>query len=369
MLTKLLQEKNQSHNNLNSFNAIGVMSGTSMDGLDIAACSFVYDTTWQYKINQAITIPYSMEWKNKLSEAFYLSENALQSLDIEYGNYIGTEVKKFIEQHQMIPDLIASHGHTIFHNPSQKITKQIGDGAAIKSRTNTKTINNFRLQDVLLGGQGAPLVPIGDELLFGDYDFVMNLGGFCNISYRENDVRKACDIGPCNILLNAICARIHLDYDDRGNLARQGKIIPEYFEKWNAIDYFKQQAPKSLGREWFIANYSEDINNDNYSIEDLLATASAHISDQILIFVQNIKATKYKLLCTGGGSYNDNIIKKISSLSPLGSIIAIPDRSLIDFKEAMVFAFLGVLKHCNQNNVLASVTGAIHDHSSGDVWV
>jgi anhydro-N-acetylmuramic acid kinase len=350
---------------------IGVMSGTSLDGLDIAACEFIFDSKWKFKIIHSETVEYTETWKNNLSSAFYLDSVSIKKLDIDFGLFISESVKKFIDKYHLHIDLISSHGHTVFHKPKEKISLQIGSGRIIAENLGIITINNFRQQDVLLGGQGAPLVPIGDQLLFSEYDLLLNLGGFANISWRDEEgIRKACDIGPCNILFNAICSRINLTMDAEGALAKEGKLIPELFEKWNQIDFFKLNHPKSLGRECFEENYSHDIKSDKYDPKDLLTTASAHVADQILIFISKIKGEKpFKLLCTGGGSYNTNLIKKINSLIPIDSELIIPTHKIINFKEALIFAFIGLLRFQGKVNVLASVTGASVDHSSGDIFI
>ncbi len=353
------------------YNVIGIMSGTSLDGLDIASCEFTFETDWKFKILYSETIEYSEIWKSKLSNAFFLDNTGIESLDNEYGAYIAEVVMKFIQKYNLQIDLISSHGHTIFHKPKEKISLQIGSGRIIAQKLGIITISNFRQQDVMLGGQGAPLVPIGDHLLFSEYDLLLNLGGFANISWRnEKGIREACDIGPCNILFNAICNKINLNMDADGALAKSGKLIPELYEKWNQLEFFKLNHPKSLGREWFEENYKQDINLEKYSANDLLATASTHIADQILIFISKIKVNKaFKLLCTGGGSYNTYLIKKINSLIPIESELIKPSNKIINFKEALIFAFIGLLRFQGKNNVLASVTGASKDHSSGEIFI
>lgn len=353
---------------MDKYLVLGLMSGTSLDGLDIAACEFTYDDKWHYKILHTTTIPYSPFWKNQLTTAYHTEPANISKIDEEFGIYLGTEAKKFIDQTSLNIELIASHGHTIYHKPNEGITKQIGSGKQIKNITGIQTISNFREQDILLGGQGAPLVPIGDELLFKEYDFVLNLGGFSNISWNKNGVRKACDLSPCNILFNTICSRINIEYDESGKLARQGILIPELYDRWNQFDFFKQSEPKSLGREWFEENYLQDIQSPKYKVNDLLATASAHIADQISIFIINKQSTAFRLLCTGGGSFNKNLIKKIRALAPLDSQLFLPEPSLIHHKEALIFGFLGLLRSLNKINILASVTGALKDHCSGDIY-
>lgn len=343
------------------FKAIGLMSGTSLDGLDICFAEFWKDNfDWKFKIIKAETIPYSKNLEDQLRNSILLSSQDLLALHSEYGFYLGKTTKDFIKRNNLTSiDLISSHGHTVFHQPKRKFTLQIGDGRAIKSETQTPVIYDFRSQDVLLGGNGAPLVPIGDELLFSEYDACLNLGGFSNISFKINNKRIAFDIAPVNIVLNKLAQNFNQNYDENGNLARQGNIDFKLLEQLNSLDFYTQSHPKSLGIEWCNDNIfplftdMEDLN--------LLATFTEHIAEQISK-VFNYNKLK-KVLCTGGGTYNQFLIEKIRCKTQ--SEIIIPEKELIDFKEALIFAFMGVLRWNNETNVLASATGSLHNHSSG----
>lgn len=350
------------------------MSGTSLDGLDIAYVTFHRNDKIQFEPHYFETILYSKEWKQKLANAFYSGDAELKKLDAEFGIWIGNSVLHFIKAHQITSDLIASHGHTIFHKPKEKYTLQIGSGKIINQITGIPIVNNFRVQDVALGGQGAPLVPIGDELLFAEYDFCLNLGGFSNVSWNEKGKRLACDIGVCNLLLNKICESITIDYDKDGKLAEEGKVIPELLNAWNDFEFYKLPAPKSLGREWFEANFLKYIPTPRYDINDLLATASEHIAFQIHQFLtrntDNLFANKssFRVLSTGGGAHNCYLVKKLQESGSEKIRYVIPEKNIVDFKEAIVFALLGYLRWHNEINVLASVTGAEKDHSSGEIF-
>ncbi|MGB4967957.1 MAG: anhydro-N-acetylmuramic acid kinase [Saprospiraceae bacterium] len=358
----------------NTFKVIGLMSGTSLDGLDMAYVSFSRNESIHFELLNAECIPYSKLWKDKLSNAFYLDESSLKELDTEYGNWLGNTVLNFIKTNNLEPDLIASHGHTIFHRPQNGYTLQIGAGKRIHEITQTTLINNFRVQDVELGGQGAPLVPMGDEILFSEYDFCLNLGGFSNISWKQNGIRYACDIGPCNILLNSICKRLQIEYDKDGFLAKKGKSIESLLEKWNQIAFYFLSPPKSLGREWFEQQFKDDIFNKEYIEIDLLATAIQHIAFQLNQFINscisqfNTRKLKYRVLITGGGANHLFLVQKLRELSNRNLQFEIPDASLVNFKEAIVFALLGYLRWQGENNVLSSVTGSIRDHCSGDIF-
>ncbi len=343
-----------------TFHAIGLMSGTSLDGLDICYASFSKNINWNFEILKAETISYDSNWKEKLKNSILLSSEDLLALNSEYGFYLAKHVQNFIEKHHIHNiDVIASHGHTIFHQPERKFTLQIGDGRAIKSLTKIPTVYDFRMQDVLFGGNGAPLVPIGDELLFHEYDACINLGGFSNISFKENQKRIGFDICPVNIILNHFAQQEGFNYDDKGNLAKQGKVNNELLAQLNSLDFYRQKHPKSLGFEWCEDQIFPLLKNKNPL--EVLATFTEHISEQISkIINQNLIK---KILFTGGGAYNNFLIDKIKY--KIQSQVIIPSKNNIEFKEALIFAFMGVLRVNNEINILSSVTGATKDHCSG----
>ena len=349
---------------MKDFKVIGLMSGSSLDGVDIAYVNFSHDNKrWFFQIVEAGNIPYTEEWKNKLSEAFNKSEAELKELDIEYGKFLGTVTKKFIKKYEFDPKLIASHGHTIFHAPEKSYTLQIGNGQEIANATGITTINDFRTEDVKKGGQGAPLVPIGDKYLFADFPICLNIGGIANVSYDIDGQRIAYDICMANQMLNYLASKLGYDYDNNGNFARQGIVNQELLNIFNDNAYYDKDAPKSLGREFFEKYQHEIIDNSDLPVKDLLATATEHIACQI------VKATdfleKSKMLITGGGAKNNFLIECIRKMSK--HEIVIPDTMIIDYKEALIFAFLGTLKLEGKINVLSSVTGASSDSSSGNI--
>ncbi|WP_292008517.1 anhydro-N-acetylmuramic acid kinase [Chryseobacterium sp.] len=343
------------------FHAIGLMSGTSLDGLDVCYAKFENtDKKWVFEIINAQTLPYPTEWENKLRNSIHLSSEDLLELNSEYGFYLGKATHEFISKHQLKDiDLIASHGHTVFHQPQKKFTLQIGDGRAIKAITTLPVIYDFRSQDVLMGGNGAPLVPIGDELLFSQYDACLNLGGFSNISLKKNNQRIAFDIAPVNIVLNKLAQKLNLSFDNNGELAKTGQIDQTLLSQLNLLSFYSEPHPKSLGVEW-CNQYIFPLLEDK-EISELLRTFTEHISFQISKVINENKV--HSVLCTGGGSYNSFLVKKIREKT--SAEIIIPDHEIIDYKEALIFAFMGVLKWNNQINVLASATGSSQDHSSG----
>ena len=349
---------------MKDFKVIGLMSGSSLDGVDIAYVNFSHDNKrWFFQIVEAGNIPYTEEWKNKLSEAFNKSEAELKELDIEYGKFLGTVTKKFIKKYEFDPKLIASHGHTIFHAPEKSYTLQIGNGQEIANATGITTINDFRTEDMKKGGQGAPLVPIGDKYLFADFPICLNIGGIANVSYDIDGQRIAYDICMANQMLNYLASKLGYDYDNNGNFARQGIVNQELLNIFNDNAYYDKDAPKSLGREFFEKYQHEIIDNSDLPVKDLLATATEHIACQIVKATDSLDTSK--MLITGGGAKNNFLIERIRKMSK--HEIVIPDTMIIDYKEALIFAFLGTLKLEGKINVLSSVTGASSDSSSGNI--
>lgn len=344
----------------NQYFSIGLMSGTSLDGLDICYAQFTFSGKWNFDILQAETISYSESWYHQLKNANQLSAEELLELDKEYGFFLGQKTKEFIEKYQLENiDLIASHGHTVFHQPQRKFTLQIGDGRAIKLLTNIDTYFDFRTQDVLMGGNGAPLVPIGDELLFQSYDACLNLGGFSNISFTQNEKRIAFDISPVNIVLNQLSQKLGKNYDNEGLIARSGLINKEILTQLNKIPFYQQEPPKSLGAEWVNQYILPLLKDDN--IENLIATFTEHVAEQIAKITKDYGINN--VLVTGGGVYNTFLIESIKNKTKTDFIL--PSKDIIEYKEALIFAFMGILKSRNEINVLSSATGSSKDHSAG----
>ncbi|NQV77934.1 MAG: anhydro-N-acetylmuramic acid kinase [Lutibacter sp.] len=344
---------------------IGVMSGTSLDGIDIAYVKINKTANYTFEILNATTIAYSKEWKSSLKEGFHLSGEELTKLDADYGIHLGSLILNFIGKNNITKlDFISSHGHTIFHNPEKKYTLQIGNGPYISSITGIKTICDFRAQDIALGGQGAPLVPIGDELLFSEYDYCLNLGGFSNISMNENNRRIAYDVCPVNIVMNYYVASLNMEYDDEGKLASEGTIENKLLKELNSLPFYNSENPKSLGYEFIVDTIFPIIDKYNLSIKDILRTFVEHIAIQIS---KKINSNSEKtILVTGGGTFNTFLIERLQSLTKTKLII--PNETIINYKEALVFALLGYIKDEGKNNCLKSITGASKDHSSGVVF-
>ncbi|MFK7050613.1 MULTISPECIES: anhydro-N-acetylmuramic acid kinase [Flavobacterium] len=349
------------------FNVIGVMSGTSLDGVDLAHIFFKEeDQTWKFEILEVETVPYDQEWVLRLKLAVNYNQQDLEKLNEDYTLYLSSIINKFINQYQLNNvDAICSHGHTILHQPEKGITLQIGNLPMIAHLVKQTVVCDFRVQDVNKGGQGAPLVPIGDHILFSDFDYCLNLGGFSNISFQLLDKRIAFDISPVNTVLNFFAEKTGNNFDDKGAMARSGSINHSLLMKLNQLAYYQLPFPKSLGIEYVKSQILPIIKQfEGLSIPDILCTFSEHIAVQI----KNVLLNKSgKMLVTGGGVYNDYLIERIRNNNPNIKVL-IPDQKIIEFKEALIFAFLGVLKLENKINVLSSVTGASEDHSAGYIY-
>ncbi len=341
------------------------MSGTSLDGLDIALCEFEGSgQSLAYKILKVDTIPYSTAQKNKLRSLPYLNVENYFKLNHIFGKFIAKEVTKFLKDSPQRPDAIASHGHTVFHQPKIGFSTQIGCGATIAAHTNITTVCDFRSMDVALGGQGAPLVPVGDELLFGKYKSCLNIGGIANISFRKNNSRVAFDICIANMALNHFSQLAGSDYDKDGNWARQGHLNDKLFSELNALDFFKTKGVRSIGREWFESEFLHTIEKNKLPVNDVLNTLVNHIAFQIAQVLNENQLEN--VLITGGGAHNSFLIDALKKYYS-GKII-IPDDVTINFKEALIFALLGYLRLNNEVNTLSSVTGAKHDSVGGAIY-
>lgn len=343
------------------YKVVGLMSGTSLDGVDLAFCEFRFDDQWHFKISCAETIEYPYEWSRRLPDLMKSDAETLIRTDREYGRYLGLITKDFIERNRIQPDFIASHGHTIFHQPHKGFTLQIGDGNSISALTGLPVVFDFRSGDVALGGQGAPLVPIGDRLLFPEFDLCLNLGGIANISFEHDKNRIAFDICPANIPLNYLASIAGLPFDKDGLIARQGKINTILLNDLTRLGFYKILPPKSLGREWIDREFIPLLKSFADTVENKARTVSEHIAEQIAAVVNPLK--KEKMLITGGGAKNSLLTELISS--KINTHVIIPEEKIIDYKESLIFAFLGVLRWRNEINILSSVTGASTDSSGG----
>jgi len=349
---------------MKKYKVIGLMSGSSLDGIDLAYCEFFFDKKWHYKIITTETIAYPEEWVNHLIQMPKQTGSKLIEFDIKYGKYLGNLINKFTNKNKIKPSLISSHGHTVFHNPEQEYTFQLGNGQAIASTTGIKTICDFRIGDIQFGGQGAPLVPIGDSLLFNEYDFCINIGGIANISFNNGQKRIAFDICPANQLLNHLSRQIGKPFDFNGNIANLGKINSSLFNKLNNHPYYSLAHPKSMSNQLVTDTFINIIDESEAKLEDKLYTVCKHIAFQISKIPKIKQSTK--VLITGGGTHNSFLMTAISN--ELQQNIKKTSSTIIDYKEALIFAFMGVLRLENKINCLASATGADKDSSTGVIY-
>lgn len=365
---------------------IGLMSGSSLDGLDIACVDFSVDQsspspTWTYRIVRAETVPYSSEWATRLATATQLDARSYLLLHTSYGHHLGQCVKDFLARHGLEPDeidLVASHGHTVFHEPWNQMTGQIGDGAAISAQTGLVVVSDLRALDVAHGGQGAPIVPIGEKYLLASYRLLLNIGGIANIS--DQKYAFAFDICPANQVLNRLVQQhLHKEYDDGGQFASAGTINEALLDQLNRLDYYGKVYPKSLANAYSLDAVQPLLESANLTCNDLLRTYVEHIvqqvSDAIQMMIDNEKQApsayaNCKLLVTGGGAHNTFLMQRLQSRlkDTFGVDVECPARELIDFKEALVMAFIGLLRVSGKPNVLSSVTGARKDTVGGAVW-
>ena len=347
---------------MKTYRSIGLMSGTSVDGLDVCSATFTKENgQWHYKIDCAKGYEYPQELKRKLGqEVQKMSALEFVAFHSAYGRFLGERVNDFMAEFGIRPDIIASHGSTVFHEPDKKIMFQIGDGAAIAAVTKIPTVSDFRRLDIMLGGQGAPLVPIGDNLLFGEYDYCLNIGGFDNVSFREGDRRIAFDISPVNYVINRFTRHVlGLEMDRDGAIAAKGQVHQDLLDQLNALDYYAKPWPKSLGREWVEKNVFPLLDAASLGLEDTLRTYYEHCAVQLA----RVTTPGKSLLVTGGGAYNKFLIERMRALS--GCRIVIPEPAIIEYKEALIFAFLGVLYMADEVSCLSSVTGAERDNIGG----
>lgn len=350
-------------------NIIGLMSGSSLDGIDLVDADFWFDGHWHFEIIVKDNYDYDEMWKHALSDAFYYNDNQLKNIDYQYGKLLGQVTKQFIDKYNLEPEIVASHGHTIFHRPQEHYTLQIGDGQALADECGVTVINDFRTEDVLKGGQGAPLVPIGDKLLFAEYPICLNIGGIANVSYDIDGQRIAYDICIANQALNFLSNRLSLPYDKDGDIARSGHIDNQLLTILNSHPFYTEKYPKSLGREFFEENI-KPLFEKRDDIADMMATFVEHIAIQIGTSIKTHgRASQQhpgRMLITGGGAKNKYLVERIQANTK--HEVFVPADEIIDYKEALVFAFLGLLCSRNEINVLKSVTGAESDSSSGKIF-
>jgi anhydro-N-acetylmuramic acid kinase len=365
------------------YKVIGIMSGSSLDGLDLVFTEITENGgAWGFEIVAAACYAYEAEWQARLQNATALDALAYQLLHTEYGHYIGRQVNRFIDENGLHYQVafIASHGHTTFHVPQKKMTAQLGDGAAIAAETGLPVISDLRALDVAFGGQGAPIVPMGEKLLLQQYNLFLNLGGIANISFNDAENYMAFDVCPANRVLNLLAQETGNEYDAGGALAASGKLQYELLKKLDALDYYRQPAPKSLANSFGTDVVYPLVKSFGLEPVDALRTYVAHIVEQIKQSIINsqwsiknndkLQTEKYKLLVTGGGAFNTFLINELQrALAPYAIDVIVPDEGLVNYKEALIMALLGVLRWRQEYTVLPSVTGAARASIGGALWI
>ena len=348
------------------YRVLGLMSGTSLDGLDLCLSDYSLSESqvWKYKIIATKTLGYSNSWLSFLRNASKVSGEELISLHFKYGTFLGESSRNFLEKKDYSPLLIASHGHTIFHQPEQGFTFQLGHPASIAAGSGFPVVADFRSLDLALGGQGAPLVPFGDEYLFSEYSHCFNFGGICNVSYKNQEgERIAYDICPFNMVLNYLSQKhFNRKFDQDGLFSAAGKLNQSLVDRLNQIPYYQKDPPKSLGREWVFSQLIPIINQYDIPPKDKMRSFCHHIVDQISKVITDKNS---HILISGGGAKNKFIIEL---LRRKGVEIQLPSESLIDFKEALIFGFLGLKRYRREENILSSSTGSKRDSSSACIY-
>ncbi|MBS3913010.1 MAG: anhydro-N-acetylmuramic acid kinase [Bacteroidetes bacterium] len=340
---------------------VGIMSGTSMDGVDLCLAEISESNgSWDYKILARETVPFEEKWRVRLSQLRYQNSEVYVKTDIFFGKYLGELVNNFLQKNNESAELVASHGHTVFHDPAGWITSQAGDGATLSATSGLPVVSNFRRADVALGGQGAPLVGIGDDIFFGEYDACLNLGGFCNISANIEGKRIAYDVAPCNIILNRLARDRGQKYDVNGQIAEAGEVIYPLLNDLNEIPFYKKSWPKSLGREWINKEFWYIVRDfDSEPLENRMKTLVMHIAQQVANTIDHLfgeNGNGKKILVTGGGANNLCLVDYLRSESD--AEIVIPENDIVEYKEALVFGLLGAMRVKNITNTQGSATGA-----------
>lgn len=361
---------------MEKYRAIGLMSGSSLDGLDIAYCEFTEEKGhWSFKILHTDVVAYPDDWTQEFKRLPVATGKTLWETHAALGGYFGGLVNDFVKKYNLKGqvDFVASHGHTIFHFPDKHFTTQIGDGAAIAAKCGIPVICDFRSTDIADGGQGTPIVPTGDKLLFTHFKYCLNIGGIANISGKTGRSIVAFDICSANQILNMLANRVGHEYDANGTLAAAGKLHQPLLDALNELGYYQRPYPKSLDNSYSREVILPTLEEFHISIEDKLRTYTEHIAAQVAAHIQMIAQKEKlevspadKLLATGGGAFNKFLIERIQQLSKI--TVEVPGDETVKFKEALVIAFMGVLRMRNEVNVLKSVTGAAHDSIGGAVY-
>lgn len=352
------------------YRGIGTMTGTSMDGLDLVCCRYEVDgDQYRFAVERFAHVPYDQRWRIRLSHLHHQNAETFAKTHVYFGHWLGQNIREFVDQLATPPDFVAVHGQTIFHQPEKTFTFQLGDGETIAAYLDWPLVCNFRNKDVAMQGEGAPLIVLGEQALFAEHQLFLNLGGICNLTYRE----RAFDVCPCNGVLNevfkAAFPEVEAGYDRDGLMAAEGKLDQDLLDALNQLPYYRRRPPKSLGREWAEQHIMPRLHQADGSAEDLLHTLCVHIAQQVAYATEKIGAKGQPMLITGGGRHHDFLLDQIQQhLAPLEVSVPDPtDTAWVDYKEAIVFGFLGLRTLLGKPTTLARTTGAKHDVVTGSI--
>lgn len=349
------------------YTGIGLMSGTSLDGIDLAYCEFSDDQgKWHFELLASETIPYDEQWYARLRCLDEQDARTFARTHVYYGHLLGRTLRDFIIRNELKPQFVACHGQTIFHQPEKNFTAQIGDGETIVAYLQCPLVTNFRNKDVAMGGQGAPLVPFGEHHLFSSHQLFLNLGGIANLSHGG----KAFDVVPCNMALNWLANFLDPPQalDREGAAARSGNLDYALYDALEHFPWYAQAGPKSLGTEWFEEHILPVLSHCTSPVEDRLKTYVFHVVSRITVALRDLQVRNLPMMVTGGGAHNVYLMEELQkSLAGLGVTLEALHHAVIDFKEAVIFSFLGLQTLLGQPNILASVTGAHLDVCGGSI--
>lgn len=359
------------------YRALGLMSGSSLDGLDMALVEFEeIGGKWNYTILNSDCASYPDEMKERLKHSTELNAPDYLQLNVDFGRLIGNLVNDFINKNDLAYkiQLIALHGHTTFHIPQKGVSAWLGNPADVAAITKINVVSDLRAMDVALGGQGAPIVPLGEKLLFPDFNYFLNIGGIANISILKNDKKIAFDVCAANKVLNMLAEQTGAGYDKDGAIAAAGNVSTALLTELNRLEYYKQPYPKSLANNFGIETVYPIVNAAPVSLEDKMRTYVEHIVTQISYAIndasQRNPSETEKLFITGGGALNSFLVKRLTAVLKQYNIeVFVPEKETIDNKEALIMALLAVLRWREENTVMNEITGAARPSIGGAVWM
>lgn len=348
------------------------MSGSSLDGLDIGIIDIIKKgNELSYEVIRCDTIEYSTEWKKSLTSLPNASAKELANNDMAYSRYMSELIRSFLKEEDQI-DYVSLHGHTLFHEPENGFTYQLGNGGVLSARLGLPVVCDFRSKDIGLGGKGTPLAPIVDSYFYNEYEVLINLGGICNLTFLSKKETIAWDVCPCNQLLNFLSEKMNLAYDKDGLIARNGKLNLDFLNILEKNPYYSEKYPKSLDNQYIKQNIIRELDSYTIPLEDQLHTTCIFVARQIKAAIQMaVKSLEVawpeKILITGGSAHNAFLIQCIKEhCAP--SVVSIPDETIINYKEIILMALCAYLRVNNQENTLSEVTGSSRNSIGGAIY-